>query len=77
MAQAKAVPLQDSLGSHFTYSLVDPLMEFLHQIDSQARDAIAHPEPITTAGTRNTYLVRSLMEESISSSQLVLQRRLI
>jgi Fic family protein len=70
MAQAKAVPLKDPLGAHFTYSLVDPLMEFLHQVDLQARGAIAHPEPITTAETRDTYLVRSLMEESISSSQL-------
>jgi Fic family protein len=69
-SQARAVPLKDRLGAQFTYSLVDPLLEFLHQVDSQAQGAQKQPEPITTPETRNSYLVRSLIEESITSSQL-------
>ena len=69
-ALAKPVPLEDRLGAHFTYSLVDPLLEFLHQVDLQARGAMTQPGPITSPETRSSYLVRSLMEESISSSQL-------
>lgn len=45
-------------------------MEELHQIDMGAGGMISLPEPITNPQTRDRYLVSSLMEEAITSSQL-------
>ena len=45
-------------------------MEGLHRIDMGAGAAIGAPEQITNPQTRNQYLIRSLMEEAITSSQL-------
>ena len=69
-AHARAVPLKDRLGTQFSYSLVDPLPEFLHEVDSRAQGAQKQPEAITSPETRSSYLVRALIEESITSSQL-------
>lgn len=69
-AQSKQIPLRDSTGIPFRFNLPDPLPECLHQIDSMARGGIQQPEPVTNPETRDRYLVRSLIEESITSSQL-------
>jgi Fic family protein len=69
-ALAKKLPLLDKSGRNFTFSLIDPLQESLHEIDSLTHGAVAMPEQVTNQETRNTYMVRSLMEESITSSQL-------
>ncbi len=69
-SQARAIGLLDKAGSPFTYSLVDPLPEFLHLADSDARGVLQAVEPITNPETKKNYLVRSLIEESITSSQL-------
>jgi Fic family protein len=66
----KRVPLVDKMGLPFTFNLVDPLLEVLHHVDSLARGMIQQPEPVTNPATRDSYLVRSLIEESITSSQL-------
>ena len=70
MAQARWIGLVDKAGRPFSYSLVDPLPEFLHLADSDARGSIQVPEPITNPETKKSYLIRSLMEEAITSSQL-------
>jgi Fic family protein len=70
MGQARNIPLKDQHCSHFTFTLADPLPECLHHVDSQSRGAIQQPESVTNPETRNSYLVRSLIEESITSSQL-------
>ncbi len=69
-AQSKQIPLRDSTGIPFRFNLSDPLPECLHQIDSMARGGLQQPEPVTNPETRDLYRVRSLVEESITSSQL-------
>jgi len=70
LAQSRNVPLQDKLGLRFRYNLADPLPECLHHVDSLAHGTIQQPEPMTNPETRNIFLVRSLVEEAIASSQL-------
>jgi hypothetical protein len=67
---AKPISLEDKTGSNFVFNVVDPLPESLHHVDSLAFGAIRQPEPLTNPATRDRYLVRSLIEESITSSQL-------
>ncbi len=67
---AKVVPLNDKQGASFTFNVVDPLLEWLHHVDSLAHGVIQQPEPVINPATRDRYLVRSLIEESITSSQL-------
>ena len=67
---SRPIPLRDKSGAHFTFNMVDPLPESLHHVDSLAHGAIQQPEPVTNPATRDRYLVRSLIEESITSSQL-------
>jgi Fic family protein len=66
----KRIPLVDKSGHEFGFNQPDPLPECLHHVDSLARGVIKQPEPITNPDTRDSYLVRSLIEESITSSQL-------
>ena len=66
----RRIPLVDRSGDLFRFNLVDPLPECLHHVDSLARGVIQQPEPVTNPETRDSYLVRSLIEESITSSQL-------
>ena len=70
MGLAKRIPLSDVAGRNFTFNLVDPLPECLHHIDSLSRGVVQVPEPVTNPETRNRYIIRSLIEESITSSQL-------
>lgn len=62
--------LKDRTGRTFQYALVDPLLERLHRIDKDAAGRIALPEQVTHPATRDRYIVRSLIEEAITSSQL-------
>ncbi len=70
MAAAKSVPLEDKAGRQFQYCIPDSVAEQLHEIDIGAGGTIGMPEQITNAQTRDQYVVRSLMEEAITSSQL-------
>jgi Fic family protein len=70
LSQSKEISLLDKAGKPFSFNLVDPIPEFLHLVDSDARGILQTPEPITNPDTKKRYLVRSLMEEAISSSQL-------
>jgi len=67
---SKPIPLKDKLGARFTFNLIDPLPESMHHVDSLAHGVVKQPEPVTNPETRDSYLVRSLIEESITSSQL-------
>lgn len=67
----KPVPLQDKEGVDvFFYYLPDGVIEQLHHIDMGAGGAIAVPEAIVNPHTRDQYIVRSLIEEAITSSQI-------
>lgn len=69
-AMAKSIPLSDKSGGRFSFCLIDPLLESLHHIDSMTHGAIQMPEQVTNPETRSRYIVRSLIEEAITSSQL-------
>jgi Fic family protein len=69
-SQYKAVNLFDKDGSPFKLVMFDDIYRSLHQIDSYAGGNIHLNEPVINPSTRDTYLVHSLIEESISSSQL-------
>lgn len=66
----KRLPLLDKQGQPFLFSVPDLVQEALHEIDVGAGRSLGVPEPITNPQTRDHYLVRSLMEEAITSSQL-------
>ena len=64
------LPLTDQRGRPFHLVLTPLIQEALHVIDSRASGRIAMPEPVTQSGPRERFLVRSLVEEAITSSQL-------
>lgn len=57
-------------GHPFYYCLPDRVLEAVHDIDSRARGTIALTEQVTDPHDRNRYVVSSLIEEAITSSQL-------
>ena len=64
-------PLTDPAGEHFTYSTPDLVASRLHFVDQRCAGEVAMSEVVTTdAEARQHYLVNSLMEEAIRSSQL-------
>ena len=67
----KTLPLKDTRGIPFQFGFPDPCQEHLHHIDQEAAGQIAMPDQaITNPNTRNRYIVHSLLEEAITSSQL-------
>lgn len=66
----RALPLTTATGVPFTFAMVDPIQEMLHKIDQQAAGRIAIADEITNPETRDRYIFSSLVEESITSSQL-------
>ena len=67
----RELPLTDAEGRAFRYCVPDEAQQLVHYIDQHASGEIKMPEVvIDTAGARNHYLVNSLIEESIRSSQL-------
>ena len=66
----KPIGLSDKTGRPFQFAVPELVMEELHQIDLGAGGLVSLPEAITNPQTRDRYLVSSLMEEAITSSQL-------
>lgn len=64
------LPLRASDGQAFWFSQPPVLLQGLHQIDLQAGASVVAPEAVTTRSTRDRYLLSSLMEEAITSSQM-------
>jgi len=69
-AAYRQIPLLDKSGKAFSYYIADVVQELLHDIDSGAGGFIGIPDPITNPQTRDRYVVSSLIEEAITSSQL-------
>jgi Fic family protein len=66
-----ALPLIDREGRHFRYGVLDSMLRQLRHIDQRCGGEVAMDEVVTSeraAGRR--FLVNSLMEEAIRSSQL-------
>lgn len=70
-SQRSQLPLRDASGAHFTVTRSDVLSRLLHQVDRELGHSRDASDPrLLNADQRNRYVVRSLMEEAISSSQL-------
>ena len=70
-ALLREVPLTDADGSPFKYALPDDVLRLLHYADQRCSGEIAMPAVVTADDqARQHYLVNSLMEEAIRSSQL-------
>lgn len=71
LASLREIPLADVNGTHFAYGVPDVVFRQLHYVDQRCSGEIAMPEVVTTdEQARQHYLVNSLMEEAIRSSQL-------
>lgn len=66
----KPLPLLDKEGNPFVFSVPDLCLQQLHEIDLGTSGAMGMPELIVNPHTRNRYLMRALIQESITSSQL-------
>jgi len=66
----RSLPLRDPEGKPLSVALPDPALEMLMRVDQQASGRIQAPDAVTNPATRDRYLVNSLMEEAIRSSQL-------
>jgi Fic family protein len=66
----RPIPLKDTKGKEFRFTVPDLVTDLLHQIDRGGGTLVDIPEQVTNPEQRDRYLVRSLMEEAITSSQL-------
>lgn len=64
------LPLLARDGQVFWFSQPPVLLQGLHEIDMQAGASVVAPEAVTSRSTRDRYLLSSLMEEAITSSQM-------
>ncbi|HEX9766425.1 MAG TPA: Fic family protein [Nitriliruptorales bacterium] len=67
---SQALPLIDTRGQPFTVATPGVLSQLLQQVDQDASGQITISEQVTNPAIRNSYLVSSLFEEAITSSQL-------
>ncbi len=66
-ALKRILPLRDKHGTSFSVSITDRLQKSLHYIDRKAAGSIQGME---SSGGATRFLIRSLIEESMTSSQL-------
>lgn len=70
-ASARRIPgLVDKAGTPFSFNLPDPVLEACDAIARDASGQIRVSELVTDPDTRDRYVVNSLIEEAITSSQL-------
>lgn len=70
LANAKSLPFLDKLGQAFSYTLPETLLKNLHDIDREAGMILSGQAPVEIRSDQARYLMASLIEESITSSQL-------
>jgi len=64
------LPLEDKHGRPVRVGIPDPVLRALHAIDRHAAGTVAMDSPIASGEDRDRYLVSSIIEEAITSSQL-------
>lgn len=67
---ARNVPLRSTDGQPFKLCNIDLIQEMVHRIDQQASGQILADDLVTNLRSSDRYLVSSLVEEAITSSQL-------
>ncbi|MCP4116506.1 MAG: Fic family protein [Desulfobacteraceae bacterium] len=70
MSLKKILPFRDKQDHHFYYCTTDFLQEKQSWLDRGAAGTITTDSPITNKETQQTYMINSLIDEAISSSQL-------
>jgi len=66
----KSLPLVDKQDRPIRFAMPDPVLKSLHEIDRHAAGEIAMERQVVSGEDRDRYLVSSLIEEAITSSQL-------
>ncbi|MBS1208110.1 MAG: filamentation induced by cAMP protein [Proteobacteria bacterium] len=66
----QALPLRDKHGEPFRFATPQPVLIDLHHIDRDAAGQIRAPEGASIHENRQPYLLASLIEEAITSSQI-------
>ncbi len=67
----RQLPLASAQGAHCSYTVPDGVLRLLHYVDQRCRGEIAMSEVVTAdSQAQQHYLVNSVMEEAIRSSQL-------
>lgn len=69
-AMAKPLPLVGIDGRPFSFSNIDQVQELVHEVDRVASGQILADDVVTNLRSSDRYLVSSLVEEAIASSQL-------
>ena len=69
-AQLRSIGLKDKQGHPFSFGQPDSLTELLHHIDRGLGAVLGLPEVIEQPAMRDRYVVNTLIQESITSSQL-------
>jgi Fic family protein len=67
----RMLPLSDANGRPFSYALPDEVLRCIESVDKHTSGRIGVPEPVAhDAPDRTRYVINSLIEEAITSSQL-------
>lgn len=69
-AALRPLPLAGVEGKPFAYALPDQVLRLLEEVTQRASGQIKAPDPVTNPSTRDSYVISSLIEEAITSSQL-------
>lgn len=69
-AASHSLPLLDKRGNPFTYSMPDEAQRAVHRVDQDAAGRISISESVVGTSNRDRYILSSLIEEAITSSQL-------
>ena len=67
---ARVLPFAGTDGNPFRFTNIDGVQEMVHRIDQQASGRIQTDGIVASVGSRDRYLVSSLVEEAITSSLL-------
>jgi len=70
MVNMHILPLTDREGNHFRFWSPDCISEYLHGIDQDAGGLIITDYPSLYAAEKKWYLMKSIVEEAIASSQI-------
>lgn len=70
MGLYKTLPLTDKYNRAFQFGTPDPVLQALHRIDRNAAGGVIMASHAVSREDRDRYLISSLIEEAITSSQL-------
>lgn len=70
ISMARATEMRDERGDAFTYCMPDEALRLIHIVDQSAAGRLGTSEVVTNPATRDRYIVSSMIEEAITSSQL-------